>query len=60
MRKGGDLVVLNMLQDEGAGFGVDTNRATLIDTAGGEEVLPLMSKLALADRILDWVLAHRA
>ena len=60
VRKGGDLVVLNMLQDEGAGFGVDTNRATLIDTAGGEEVLPLMSKLALADRILDWVLAHRA
>ena len=59
-RKGGDLVVLNMLHDEGAGFGVDTNRATLIDTAGGEEVLPLMSKLALADRILDWVLAHRA
>ena len=59
-RKGGDLVVLNMLRDEGAGFGVDTNRVTFIDTAGGEEVLPLMSKLALADRILDWVRAHRA
>ena len=59
-RKGGDLVVLNMLRDEGAGFGVDTNRVTFIDTAGGEEVLPLMSKLTLADRILDWVLAHRA
>jgi phosphopantothenoylcysteine decarboxylase/phosphopantothenate--cysteine ligase len=59
-RKGGDLVVLNMLHDEGAGFGVDTNRVTFIDTAGGEEVLPLMSKLALADRILDWVRARRA
>ncbi len=59
-RKGGDLVVLNMLRDEGAGFGVDTNRVTFIDTAGGEEVLPLMSKLALADRILDWVRARRA
>ena len=59
-RKGGDLVVLNMLRDEGAGFGVDTNRVTFIDTAGGEEVLPLMSKLALADRILDWVRVRRA
>ena len=59
-RKGGDLVVLNMLRDEGAGFGVDTNRVTFIDTAGGEEVLPLMSKLTLADRILDWVRARRA
>ena len=59
-RKGGDLVVLNMLHDEGAGFGVDTNRVTFIDTAGGEEVLPLMSKLTLADRILDWVRARRA
>ena len=59
-RKGGDLVVLNMLRDEGAGFGVDTNRVTFIETAGGEEVLPLMSKLALADRILDWVRARRA
>ena len=59
-RKGGDLVVLNMLHDEGAGFGVDTNRVTFIDAAGGEEVLPLMSKLALADRILDWVRVRRA
>lgn len=59
-RKGGDLVVLNMLRDEGAGFGVDTNRVTFIDTAGGKEVLPLMSKLTLADRILDWVRARRA
>ena len=59
-RKGGDLVVLNMLRDEGAGFGVDTNRVTFFDTAGGEEVLPLMSKLALADRIIDWVRVRRA
>ena len=59
-RKGGDLVVLNMLRDEGAGCGGDTNRVTFIDTAGGEEVLPLMSKLTLADRILDWVRARRA
>ena len=59
-RKGGDLAVLNMLRDEGAGFGVDTNRVTLIDNAGGEEALPLMSKLSLADHILDWIRVYRA
>ena len=59
-RKGGDLAVLNMLCDEGAGFGIDTNRVTLIDNVGGEEVLPLMSKLAIADHILDWIRVYRA
>ena len=54
-RKGGDLIVLNMLRDEGAGFAVDTNKVTFIDTEGQEETLPLLSKLAVADRILDWI-----
>ena len=48
-----DLIVLNDLTVEGAGFGVDTNVVTLIDTAGGQEDLPRMSKLEVADRILD-------
>ncbi len=49
-----DLIVLNDLNVSGAGFGVDTNVVTLID--GGEaEPLPKMSKLEVADRILDWV-----
>ncbi|MEE3258424.1 MAG: bifunctional phosphopantothenoylcysteine decarboxylase/phosphopantothenate--cysteine ligase CoaBC [Candidatus Latescibacterota bacterium] len=59
-RKGGDLIVLNMLRDEGAGFGHDTNRVTMIDAEGGEEALPLLSKLAVADRILDWVRGRRS
>ena len=58
-RKGGDLIVLNMLRDEGAGFAVDTNRVTFIDTEGQEQMLPLLSKLAVADRILDWVQTQR-
>ena len=57
--KGGDLIVLNMLNDEGAGFAGDTNRVTLIDVEGQEEALPLLSKSAVADRILDWVRARR-
>ena len=59
VRKEGDLIALNMLNDEGAGFAGDTNRVTLIDAAGHEEALPLLSKSAVADRILDWVRARR-
>jgi phosphopantothenoylcysteine decarboxylase / phosphopantothenate---cysteine ligase len=48
-----DLVVLNDATEPGAGFGVDTNRVTLIDRAGKEEELPLMSKIDLAEVLLD-------
>jgi len=50
-----DLIVLNDATEPGAGFGVDTNRVTLLDGAGGEESLPLMSKVDLADVLLDRV-----
>lgn len=52
--KGLDLIVLNDATEEGAGFGVDTNRVTFLARAGGEpEALPLMAKTAVADAILD-------
>ena len=51
-----DLIVANDLTEPGAGFGTDTNRATLLDRAGRCEALPLMSKHELAHRILDAVL----
>jgi len=56
-----DLVVVNDATEPGAGFSVDTNRVTLIDRDGAEEVLPLMSKADVADAILDRVerLANR-
>ncbi len=47
-----DLVVANSLKVQGAGFGVDTNVATLI-WPDREEALPLMAKSELAGRILD-------
>lgn len=47
-----DFIVLNSLQDKGAGFGVDTNKVTFIDSEGKEE-LPLMSKSEVAARIAD-------
>jgi phosphopantothenoylcysteine decarboxylase / phosphopantothenate---cysteine ligase len=50
-----DLIVVNDATEPGAGFGVDTNRVTLIDRSGAEEVLPLLSKAEVADAILDRV-----
>lgn len=50
-----DLIVVNDATEPGAGFAVDTNRVTLIDRAGAEEVLSLLSKTEVADAILDRV-----
>jgi phosphopantothenoylcysteine decarboxylase/phosphopantothenate--cysteine ligase len=50
-----DIVVMNDAREPGAGFGVDTNRVTLIDRAGKEEALALMSKTELAEILLDRV-----
>jgi phosphopantothenoylcysteine decarboxylase/phosphopantothenate--cysteine ligase len=58
-RKRVDLMVANDVSAPDAGFEVDTNRAWLLDAAGGAQETPLESKAALADRILDAVLATR-
>jgi phosphopantothenoylcysteine decarboxylase/phosphopantothenate--cysteine ligase len=50
-----DLIVANNITDKKSGFGVDTNKVTLIDKKGKAESLPLMSKREVADRILDRV-----
>jgi phosphopantothenoylcysteine decarboxylase / phosphopantothenate---cysteine ligase len=54
-----DLLVANDVTAPGAGFGTDTNRVRLLDAGGLEEELPLLSKEEVAERILDWVAAHR-
>ncbi len=53
--KGLDLVVANDATEAGAGFGVDTNRVTLVGRDGAERPLPLMSKVDVAGAILDRV-----
>jgi len=50
-----DLVVLNSATEKGAGFGGDTNRVTLISASSEPEPLPLMTKVEVADAILDRV-----
>jgi phosphopantothenoylcysteine decarboxylase/phosphopantothenate--cysteine ligase len=50
-----DFVVLNNPTEPGAGFGVDTNRVTVIARDGKPEELELMSKTDLAEVLLDRV-----
>jgi phosphopantothenoylcysteine decarboxylase / phosphopantothenate---cysteine ligase len=57
--KGADMIVANDVTQQGAGFDVETNIVTLFLRGGGEIPLPSMTKLALAGRILDQVLALR-
>ncbi len=54
-RKHLDLIVANDITDADSGFGVDTNKVTLIDRDGKIETLPLLTKREVADRILDRV-----
>ncbi|MCQ2347594.1 MAG: bifunctional phosphopantothenoylcysteine decarboxylase/phosphopantothenate--cysteine ligase CoaBC [Paludibacteraceae bacterium] len=52
-KKNLDMIVLNSLQDKGAGFGCDTNKVTLLFHDGSQKNYPLQSKEAVAAVILD-------
>ena len=54
-RKGLDLIVANDITDPEAGFGVDTNKVTLIGRDLEVEELPLLTKYDVSLRILDRV-----
>lgn len=51
--KGLDMVALNMADEPDSGFDVETNRVTLIEPDDAVEELPLLSKLEVAERLLD-------
>jgi phosphopantothenoylcysteine decarboxylase/phosphopantothenate--cysteine ligase len=48
-----DFIVLNSLQDEGAGFGHDTNKITIIDRHQHIQSFPLKSKTDAAHDIVE-------
>ena len=50
-----DWIVLNSLRDTGAGFGHDTNKITVIDTAGKTTTFELKSKADVAQDLLRLV-----
>ncbi len=59
-KKNLDLIVLNSLQDEGAGFGKPTNKVTFIDKFFNVEPMQLKSKEAVSIDILNKIITHYA
>nr|WP_294780240.1 bifunctional phosphopantothenoylcysteine decarboxylase/phosphopantothenate--cysteine ligase CoaBC [uncultured Flavobacterium sp.] len=57
-KKNLDLIVLNSLQDKGAGFKKETNKVTFIDQNFKIEPMELKSKEAVAADILNKVILH--
>ncbi|MCH5220822.1 MAG: bifunctional phosphopantothenoylcysteine decarboxylase/phosphopantothenate--cysteine ligase CoaBC [Muribaculaceae bacterium] len=54
VRKNLDMIVVNSLSDKGAGFGVDTNKVTIV-TAAGTMAFPLKNKKEVAGDIVDCI-----
>jgi phosphopantothenoylcysteine decarboxylase/phosphopantothenate--cysteine ligase len=50
-KKNFDLIVLNSMQDSGAGFQHDTNKITIIDKTGNQLDFELKPKTAVAEDI---------
>ena len=56
-RKNLDLIVLNSLKEEGAGFGYDTNRITIIDKSNNIDKFELKTKGEVAADILHKIIS---
>jgi len=52
-RKNLDFIILNSLRDKGAGFGLETNKITMIDKAGNVQHGNVKTKQEIASDILD-------
>jgi len=55
-RKSLDLIILNSLRDDGAGFGFDTNRITIIDSNNNIDKFELKTKDEVASDILKKII----
>jgi len=56
-KKNLDLIILNSLRDEGAGFGHETNRITIIDSVNNIDKFELKSKGEVASDILKKIIS---
>lgn len=55
-RKNLDMIVLNSLRDQGAGFGTDTNKVTILRVDGSRTDFGLKSKSAVAKDVVDSII----
>jgi phosphopantothenoylcysteine decarboxylase/phosphopantothenate--cysteine ligase len=53
-----DFIVLNSLNDEGAGFGTNTNKITILNKNGDIVEFSLKSKQEVASDIVDYILCY--
>ena len=56
--KNADFIVLNSLNDKGAGFGHDTNKITIFDKAGMQYDFDIRSKKDIASDIINTIIKH--
>jgi phosphopantothenoylcysteine decarboxylase/phosphopantothenate--cysteine ligase len=57
-KKNLDFIVLNSMNDKGAGFGVDTNKITIVDKGNNQTFFELKSKAEVAVDIVDRIVAE--
>ncbi|WP_421763027.1 bifunctional phosphopantothenoylcysteine decarboxylase/phosphopantothenate--cysteine ligase CoaBC [Ekhidna sp.] len=57
-KKNFDLIVLNSLNDKGAGFQQDTNKVTFYDANNNKQDFELKSKTDVAEDIVDYVIKN--
>lgn len=57
-RKNLDFIVLNSLNDAGAGFRHDTNKITILDRQGKKKEYPLKPKTEVAGDIVDYIIHY--
>ena len=53
-----DMIVLNSLQDEGAGFKYDTNKVSILDKNNNFHRFELKSKVEVAQDIIDFIITQ--
>jgi phosphopantothenoylcysteine decarboxylase/phosphopantothenate--cysteine ligase len=56
--KNADMIVLNSLRDEGAGFGTDTNKITIFDKKGGTYEFETRPKSVVAADIVNAIIKY--
>jgi phosphopantothenoylcysteine decarboxylase / phosphopantothenate---cysteine ligase len=57
LSKNADAIVLNSLNDQGAGFGSTQNQVTILDQDGAGIFIPLVSKTVVAEQIVSYIVS---
>ena len=58
-QKNADIIVLNSLRDEAAGFGKDTNKITVFNRRGDEKAFEVKPKERVAKDIVDYIIEYQ-